>query len=376
MNPHGGPRTRKCATTHVVPVAAETCQQAKQRPGQWAESGKTMDLTALWQHWEKSCHPRGSLVPPGTPGFSGALVRRIESDRGPLALRGWPIESLPQQRLEGLHQLLSHVSPQVPVSVPLPGLDGQTLVTFAGRLWQLEPWLPGRANFRELPSTERLSAAMHCLARFHERAATFSANGVHCEWFDRASGSSSPATHERRERVDRFSRTWSTLCEQARSRGQLGEAVERISILFPRAADRIQNELATATQQQFDLQPCLRDIWHDNLLFSGNAVSGLIDTSACRTENVATDLARLIGSLVGDDHDRWDEALEVYQQERPLSPGEQALVGVLDRSGVLLAGAVWLERIAHRSITEPISRSIEDRVSEVVRRLESLAEAS
>lgn len=376
MNPQDGLSAHKTAAPHVVPVASETCQQAKRRPDQPAESGATMDLAELLKRWGKSCQPHGPLVSPETPGFSGAIVRRVESERGPLALRGWPAAGLPRQRLEGLHRLLAHVAPRTPVAVPLASLDGRSLVAFAGRLWQLEPWLPGQADFHEHPSVERLDAAIRCLAGFHQAAATFSSDGVHGDWFYLATAARSPATGERRERVDRFSHNWTMLCGQAHSRGRLGTAVEQISDLFPRAVDRIRDELTTATRQEFDLQPCLRDIWHDNLLFCGEVVSGVIDASACRAENVATDLARLIGSLVGDDHDRWARALAVYQQTNPLDPGEQALVGILDRSGVLLAAAVWLERIATGLVTDPVPPSIATRVGDVVRRLETLVEAS
>ena len=72
-------------------------------------------------------------------------------------------------------------------------------------------------------------------------------------------------------------------------------------------------------------------------------MAGLIDLHACRTDSVATDIARLLGSLIADDRERWDAALEAYMEVRPMSLAERGLVEVYDRSGVLLSGATWLE---------------------------------
>ena len=91
------------------------------------------------------------------------------------------------------------------------------------------------------------------------------------------------------------------------------------------------------------LQPCLRDIWHDHVLFTGDIVTGLIDPHAARSDSVATDLARLLGTLVGDDRRGWDSGLAAYQEVRPLSAAELAMIELFDQSGVLLSGMTWLD---------------------------------
>ena len=40
---------------------------------------------------------------------------------------------------------------------------------------------------------------------------------------------------------------------------------------------------------------CIGDVWHDHILFEGDAVTGMIDFAAAKVDHVAADLARLLG---------------------------------------------------------------------------------
>ena len=117
------------------------------------------------------------------------------------------------------------------------------------------------------------------------------------------------------------------------------------------------------------LHPCLRDVWHDHLLFTGEDLTGIIDASASRTENVASDLSRLLGSLLGDDFRRWETALDAYSSVREISVAERRLITVLDHSGVVLSAAHWLARLRTQSLVEREWR----RVRELAERVASLA---
>jgi Ser/Thr protein kinase RdoA (MazF antagonist) len=94
--------------------------------------------------------------------------------------------------------------------------------------------------------------------------------------------------------------------------------------------------------QRWLLQPCLCDPWHDHVLFEGERVTGLIDYGAVKVDNVAVDLARLLGSLVPDDAERWQIGLEAYRRVRKLSLEEESLARVLDVTAVVLGVATWL----------------------------------
>ena len=134
-------------------------------------------------------------------------------------------------------------------------------------------------------------------------------------------------------------------------------------------------ELRTAQRLRVPVQPCLRDVWHDHVLFVDDSVSGIVDPAAARTDTVAADVSRLVGSLVGDDPRGWTVALATYQSVRRLSADELTLVGVLDRSGTLLSGMTWLARryLANTTFAHP--ERVVARLERIVRRLDGLADS-
>jgi homoserine kinase type II len=123
------------------------------------------------------------------------------------------------------------------------------------------------------------------------------------------------------------------------------------------------------------LQPCIRDIWSDHVLFEGHRVSGIIDFGSMRVDNVAGDVARLLGSLAGDDLAAWQRGLEAYEAVRPLTDDESALVTVFDESTMLLAGFNWLDWIiAERQFENP--SEVVHRLTMIINRLEVLSNAA
>jgi len=141
---------------------------------------------------------------------------------------------------------------------------------------------------------------------------------------------------------------------------------------FKTAAPAIAAALQTATEWRMELQPCLRDVWHDHVLFSRDEVTGLIDASACRCENVVSDLSRVLGSLVPDDRSAWEFAVECYSQHRDLRPAELRLLPILDRSSVLLSGLTWLDRYYLQRRRFPDPESVVRRMGRIAARLSHL----
>jgi Ser/Thr protein kinase RdoA (MazF antagonist) len=259
-----------------------------------------------------------------------------------------PVDRVNANRLSGLHRLLAHVRDGglTQVSVPFRRLDGSTHIVSNGCVWQLEPWMQGVADYADCPSAVRLQNALALLARWHQAARTFVAKESEAVWFSCAASEPSPGIGERRARITAWD---AARCTHVRDRLERRDwpAFDDLGLhvleLYRAAAPRVAGELEVGQRVAVPLQPCLRDVWHDNVLFTGDEITGLIDAHACRVDNVATDLARLLGSLAGDDRSIWDVGLAAYEKVRPLSVAERGLLELFDRSAVLLSGLTWLE---------------------------------
>jgi Ser/Thr protein kinase RdoA (MazF antagonist) len=111
---------------------------------------------------------------------------------------------------------------------------------------------------------------------------------------------------------------------------------------LPRAVPPAVAKLESIAQVPMPLQPCIRDIWHDHILFTDNRVTGIVDFGGVEIDTPATDIARLLGSLAGDEAGAWQSGLSAYSAVRPISHDELAAVLALDVAGTILAGCNWI----------------------------------
>ena len=333
-------------------------------------------VLSKWRETSSGCE----VASPRTQGFSGATIYRIATAAGMFCLRKWPEGGLPQARLRELHRFLRFLADRDinELAVPVPAADGPTLVRLNGRLWQLEPWKPGEADFKQNPSGARLRNAMHALARLHVAAAEYQPTARGAEWFFQSAAAPSPAVESRLKMIREWNSNRIRVAQADLDRlHEAGAVADEMLRVFVLCAPKIEAELSSVRESMFCLQPCLRDVWHDHVLFTGDEVTGLIDASAARSENVASDLSRLLGSLLEDDHPRWELALDAYSTVRPLSDRERGLVRLLDRSGVLLSPLHWVEacRSPHTQRNAGVMSHVIRRMNELNARLRSLAES-
>jgi homoserine kinase type II len=120
-------------------------------------------------------------------------------------------------------------------------------------------------------------------------------------------------------------------------------------------------------KREFRLQPCVCDLWHDHVLFTGNQVTGIIDFGSVKIDHVAVDLARLLGSTIGDDGAQWDIALAAYAT---LSAEEIELARLLERTGVFVAAMNWLRWLYHEERVYEQPTAVLARLAALRRRLE------
>jgi homoserine kinase type II len=292
-------------------------------------------------------------------GFSGARLWRVSTTRGDLCLKAWPPGGMTPGRHRDIVRLLRHARAAGLAFIPTTSEH----VEHAGRLWDLADWTPGTADFHANPSPAQLRAACVALGRLHVSWADFAEAPRPCpavirrltaarEWLDATVGG------WRREfmppdPVSRFvQRAWQAVMDRTPAIARLLEPWRSVTV---------------------PVQPCVCDIWHDHVLFTGDDVSGLIDFGALKLDNVSVDLARLLGSMIGDDAALFETGLNAYAEIRPLSDSEQSLVGVLDRTGVVLGLANWLRRLSHRGSVYEDRTAVARRISELVTRAENWA---
>jgi len=273
-------------------------------------------------------------------GFSGAAFWRIHLEGAEYCVRRWPRQHPSRQRLAFIHRVLEDVAGLGLEFVPAPlkTAAGSTFVEVSGHFWEITPWLPGEANYAGQPSTEKLRSALTALARFHQAASRLGD----------LRPSKSRGISERRERLMDLLNGRASRIQQAlefSDKGEWSSLGRQIVERFHQSAPQVLGTIERVGQHAVNQQPCIRDVWHDHVLFVEDNVTGIVDFGAMRTESVAGDVARLLGSLAEDDREQWKEGLEAYESVRSLDETEHRLIQVFDESSVLLSGLNWLEWI-------------------------------
>jgi Ser/Thr protein kinase RdoA (MazF antagonist) len=277
-------------------------------------------------------------------GMSGAQFWRVESPGGIHVLRRWPSEHPTPERLRFIHRVLFHAAERGAsfLATPIRTTTGESFVLFDGHLWELAPWMPGTADYAQSPNKQKLAAAMSALAKFHTAASDYPALGL------QQVAHSPPAISRRLSRLRELSRRGTNELAQAISVDiwpELAPFAHRFLELIPRTLPRAIDGLAPLSNIALTVQPCIRDIWHDHVLFTGDGVTAIIDFGAMEIDTPATDVARLLGSLVGDDEVGWRTGAAEYSSIRPLSADEERAAKALDASSPILAGCNWLRWI-------------------------------
>ncbi|MEX0613942.1 MAG: phosphotransferase [Pirellulales bacterium] len=302
------------------------------------------EIAAVLQRYPPDCRP-SQIEPLGSAGgLSGAQFWRITTPRTTLVLRRWPNEHPTSGRLRFSHAVLSHAAERgIPfLPVPIATREGQTFVEHGGHLWEITPWLPGTADYERSPDAEKLRAAMTALAQFHNATADFPIAG------DLRVAGRTPAISRHLARLHKLPRDGFNELSGAitdSSWPELAPLARQFIDLLPRVVPSALAQLEPLAKFPLPLQPCIRDIWNDHVLFTGDEVTGIIDFGALDIDTPATDLARLLGSFVGDDAAGWQIGVAAYSAIRTLSPEESLAVFALDASGTILAGCNWIRWI-------------------------------
>lgn len=336
------------------------------------------DLTPILATYSSDVgHPRTVEALGGAGGFSGARFWRVETPRGPFCLRCWPAEYPKAGDLQFIHAVLRHAAENGfdLAAVPLENSAGATFVQHAGHLWELTRWLPGRPDTSIPSAKKRVTAALECLARFHRVAGQF-------RWTQTDSPRDlcpavglSPGIRRRRLILQ----DWMAgrAAELRKAIGpkfrwpEMAHRANRLLESLPKWGPAVAEVLAKCESCEVPLQPCLRDVWSDHVLFQGDLVTGLIDFGSMGVDNIACDVARLLGSLARDSSDLWQAGIGAYTNVRELSQQELGLVRAFDLSGTLLGMFNWAAWVflENRTFEEP--QAVLQRMDALMQRLES-----
>ncbi|MCE9608399.1 MAG: phosphotransferase [Planctomycetia bacterium] len=328
-------------------------------------------LSSILDRYATGFRP-STAEPVSGSGLSGAEVYRIVAPAGTFSLRCWPAEHPSDDQLRGIHRLLEAAFRRGCSFIPVPivALAGESFVEVAGRRWQLEPWMPGQADLSPRPRLERLAAAMTALAQFHQATAedgsSFLVQRAH-----------SPGIAERLRILKGC-----LSGDVQKVRDALGSAVrpewqtraERYFTLFAAAVGAVYDRLKLVAANEYRLQPVIRDVHREHLLFDGDRVTGIVDFGAMSVDHPAVDLARLFGSFEIDDVPTRSELVQVYDPR--FTREELELIDAFDRSGALLSPFRWLWWLFVERRTFRDERAVAHRFDVLLQRLTRLSAES
>jgi Ser/Thr protein kinase RdoA (MazF antagonist) len=268
----------------------------------------------------------------GFGGFSGARLWRIDQTAGRFCLKAWPVDGRSREELLAVHRLMAKAAALAWMPRVVPTTERETLVYYQDRLWELTTWMPGQADFSPAPSTARIEAACTALGQLHVLWASLASPTGRCPGILRRWHAWRLWT---KLQQSGWRPRWAALDPYAAIAEPLFHAVQR-------CRDEVPHRLRAWLNVPLRLQPCVCDPWRAHVLYTGDAVTGLVDFGSAKTDHIAVDLARLLGSLVGDEGARWQIGINSYRQVGPITDDECRLARDLDRIGTVLAATHWL----------------------------------
>jgi len=212
-------------------------------------------------------------------GFSGAEVWKVCTEQSAYALKRFPPGQPVYLTLPQIHGLMQVARRRDVLFVPevLRTRTGESCVS--GR-WEVASWQPGQPL--DTPDSQCLLAAVHALAGLHAAWRPLSEERQSCL-----------AVALRHRRLTEWTPADSSKLDVAIARDGLGQ---RAHHLLRSRRDRAIRLLQPWLIRKVCVQPCLGDVWAEHVLFTGTAVTGIVDFGGMRSDHPAQDVARLLGS--------------------------------------------------------------------------------
>ncbi|MCI0703214.1 MAG: phosphotransferase [Planctomycetia bacterium] len=288
-------------------------------------------------------HTRGLTWIRVSGGLSGARVWRGEVLGVPrVALKEWP-ENITRERLEHIHAWMSRAEHLRFVPHVFANTSGETVHAEGGRAWDACQWMMGEA--RQSPTTEEIASACDAVAHLHRAWATKTQHGP-C-----------PGVLNRLQILSAGERILRAGPEAIPSHSpQLDALVRRTVRAVARVSIRTQEALRVWENRSVALQPCVRDLRGEHILFEANRIVGIIDFGALAVDSPAVDLSRLLGDFAPDEK-LFAAGLNQYRASGGALDVPDEFVSLLARSGITCSVIGWLIRLVVRRelISDPAS---------------------
>ena len=322
----------------------------------WANRKQEADVRSAVRAWGIDAQEVRAV----SGGFSGAAVFRVDTaDDRRFAARAIPSSTATSlKRQTQIMQMLAfiHQSGMNCVAAPrqlraashaLPPVASPVNAWFsrqAKRLWQVSLWRDGSPVGKTELDPDRAAAAIGIVHEFHALA---------YEWAERHNSDEltprdgpSLAVLKRRQILQTLADgELSTLSTQIhRLSSPLHESSEQLVGVLRRHLPKLIQDTESAAAGRWRLQPVIRDLWKQHVLFTESRVTGLVDFWECASDHVFVDFSRLFRSWAGADNilvsRLWRETLRGHL----IRQADRQLLDVLDACTVLLSPLTWLRR--------------------------------
>jgi Ser/Thr protein kinase RdoA (MazF antagonist) len=269
---------------------------------------------------------------PVSGGFSGASVWRGDDAQGNprFALKQWPAETA-IARLAQIHGWMSDAAHLTFVPKLSSTTEGSAIAQHDERIWDATLWLTGDSR---IPACKtEVESACAAVAE------------IHLAWSRYAGQSKSAGIQRRIDVLSQWLAKPSTRLSafQASLDHLVQRAVNELGRIAPIALEAL---LPWENVPQI-IQPCIRDLRAEHVLFVDERVSGIIDYGAMAVDTPVFDLARLLGDLVDDNEELFAQGLNAYRECRTTFVFSDRLVRLLDRVGVVCSLIGWLVRLSN-----------------------------
>lgn len=295
-------------------------------------------------------------------GFSGAEVWRGDDNFGKpvVALKAWPV-GFPVERLKQIHRWMSQAERLAFVPTIVRTTRGDSFVVAANRLWDATTWKAGAPL--SAPSENEVVAACAAVAR------------LHTVWAERSRRAICPGVANRIHLL----REWPTAprfqIDSLDLSSNLKSLLHKASRLADTVAPAMLRDLSEWESKSLRVQPCVRDLRGEHVLFHDAVVVGIVDYGAMAEDSPAIDLARLLGDYSASNLEHFDIGLQSYRAAGGELDTPDEFVRMLSRTGTIGSVIMWLIHLGVERRSYPDTEAVEARIHSLIQRIEGFAPA-